>query len=226
MNIERIIVEVPELQRLEGQIIEANAVAEQWRTNQSSINTQIASARAIIESADADRKRLALAASLGDPEATGALAKARAAHTASVSDLADLGHALDEAAAKLSEAQAEAVNAHRALAKFEAAGLKRERVNLAGEIDSVIAKLASLLSEFDDIGAEIAAKEPLQQNMFGSLTNDGAIGLRRVRAALPKLFDRIFPNAQFDEQKKEALAISEARHWNLPPEQPAEEKAA
>ena len=54
-------------------------------------------------------------------------------------------------------------------------------------------------------------------NMFGIASNEHALGPRRVRAALPKLFDRVYPNAQHDEMKKENLATTEARQWNLRP---------
>jgi hypothetical protein len=56
-------------------------------------------------------------------------------------------------------------------------------------------------------------------SMFGVSNHDDAIGLRRVRAALPKLFDRIYPSAVFHEMKKEVLASAEARHWNLAAEE-------
>ena len=92
----------------------------------------------------------------------------------------------------------------------------RERVALAGQIDSVIANLTQLLIEFEGLGREISNADT-RTNMFGMSNHEGAIGLRRVRAALPKIFDRIFPNSQYDETKKEPLARSEADHWNLPP---------
>jgi hypothetical protein len=51
-----------------------------------------------------------------------------------------------------------------------------------------------------------------------------APGLRRVRASLPKLFDRVYPNALYDEMPKMPLEKSEAAHWNLPAVE--EDKAA
>jgi NADPH-dependent ferric siderophore reductase len=51
-----------------------------------------------------------------------------------------------------------------------------------------------------------------------------APGLRRVRASLPKLFDRVYPNALYDETPKMPLEKSEAAHWNLPAVE--EDKAA
>jgi hypothetical protein len=41
-------------------------------------------------------------------------------------------------------------------------------------------------------------------------------GDRRLRAAISKRFEKIFPGAGFDEMRKEKLQDSEARVWSLP----------
>jgi hypothetical protein len=76
-----------------------------------------------------------------------------------------------------------------------------------------------------EFGRRTVTADILPQTMFGVVNHDSAIGLRRVRAALSKCFDRIFPNAQHDEMRKESLATTEERHWNLPPIE-SETKAA
>jgi hypothetical protein len=57
----------------------------------------------------------------------------------------------------------------------------------------VIADFARLFHEFEKLGHEIINTDVMpQQNMFGSVNHDGALGLRRVRAALPKFSVRDF----------------------------------
>ena len=212
---------------LEHAITEAAKRVASWTANAKKIEQQIAAAKGRIATADNQRKQSALAASLGDRAAIGELAAARAVHATAVGDLADLGHALNDAAAKLWEAEAEAKGARNALAKFEADVLKRKRVALAGEIDKTVATLASQYREYEQLGNEIVNMDVLPQHAHG-ITNrhDGALGARRVRAALPKLFDRVYPNALHDESTKEPLATTEARHWNLPPAETTTTKAA
>jgi chromosome segregation ATPase len=226
MKIERVYIET-ELQTLEKGIVESTAVVERWRANLNSINTQIADAQARLAKAAAHRKEFALHAKLGNAQASADLAKARAEQVVAEADLKDLSVALDDTNLQLHEAEAAAASANRALAKFEADGLKRERIVLAGEIDSAIAELARLLAEFDDLGAAITAKEPAPANIHGMPgDNSGVIGLRRVAAALPTSMKRLFPGAHHDEIQKMPLMTSESRIWNLPTLAPVETKAA
>jgi chromosome segregation ATPase len=225
LKIERVYIET-ELQILQKGITESAAGVERWRANLDLINTQIADANARLTKAAGARKEFALAAKLGDAKAIADLASARAEQASAEADLKDLSVALDDTSRALQEAQAAAASAHRAVAKFEADGLKRERINLAGEIDKVIAKLASLLAEFDDLGAEIAAKEPAPTNMLITPDNSGVVGLRRIAASMPDSIKRLYPGANFDEMPKLPLMMSEARVWNLPSVAPAETKAA
>ena len=212
---------------LEHAITEAAKRVASWTANAKKIEQQIAAAKGRIATADNQRKQSALAASLGDRAAIGELAAARAVHATAVGDLADLGQALNDAAAKLWEAEAEAKGARNTLAKFEADVLKRKRVALASEIDKTVATLASQYREYEQLGNEIVNMDVLPQHAH-RITNrhDGALGARRVRAALPKLFDRVYPNALHDESTKEPLATTEARHWNLPPVETTTTKAA
>ena len=211
---------------LEHAITEAAKRVASWTANAKKIEQQIAAAKGRIATADNQRKQSALAASLGDRAAIGELAAARAVHATAVGDLADLGHALNDAAAKLWEAEAEAKGARNALAKFEADVLKRKRVALAGEIDKTVATLASQYREYEQIGNEIVNTDPLPLNLHGMNNAEGAAGARRIRAAVPKLLEQVFQSAAHDEQKKEPLATTEARFWNLPPVETSTAKAA
>jgi hypothetical protein len=198
---------------LEHAITEAAKRVASWTANAKKIEQQIAAAKGRIATTDNQRKQSALPASLGDRAAIGELAAARAVHATAVGDLADLGHALNDAAAKLWEAEAEAKGARNALAKFEADVLKRKRVALAGEIDKTVATLASQYREYEQIGHEIVNTDPLPLNLHGMNNAEGAAGARRIRAAVPKLLEQVFQSAAHDEQKKENLSTTEYRFW-------------
>jgi hypothetical protein len=82
-------------------------------------------------------------------------------------------------------------------------------------------------STLEELGREIVnMPDALPSNMHGISNHEGAVGLRRVRASLPAFFWKLFPGALHDEMKTENLAASEARFWNLSPEQPEQAKAA
>jgi Tfp pilus assembly protein FimV len=200
---------------------------ESWQSNIKAIEAQIASAHSRLEKSEAQRKRFALDASLGNAQATAEIAKARAEAAAAAGDQSDLGHALSQSKEKLIEAEREATIARNNLARFATEILMRRRIDLAGQLDKVIDEFSRLHSEYEKLGTEIVNMDVLPQHAHG-ITNhhDGALGARRVRAALPKLFDRVYPNALHDESKKEPLATTEARHWNLPPAETTTTKAA
>jgi len=101
----------------------------------------------------------------------------------------------------------------------------RERIEVAGKIDAVISDFTRLFNEYEKLGHEIINMDVMPHNMFSSANHEGAIGLRRVRAALSKPFDKIVPQTLFDEMKWENLATTEARQWSLPPDA-SETKAA
>jgi chromosome segregation ATPase len=208
-------------QHLEQEIAKAIVVVEKWKANQNSIEAQIANANARLAKAAAHRKEFALDASLGNAKAVAEIAKARTEHAVADGDLKDLAVALDGAAQRLVEAEAEARKANRALAKFEAEALKHQRIHMAGSIDGAIADLTRLLAEFESLGEDIANKDAAAPNIHGmSSDNSQAIGWRRVAAAMPASMARLYPGAHHDEIQKMPLALSEARFWNLQPEHP------
>jgi chromosome segregation ATPase len=212
---------------LDKGVAETAKTVESWQSNIKAIEAQIASAHSRLEKSEAHRIRFALDASLGNVQATAEIAKARAEAAAAAGDQSDLGHALSQSKEKLIEAEREATIARNNLAKFEAEVLMRKRVDVAGQLDEVIAEFVRLHSAYEKLGNEIVNMDVLPQHAHG-ITNrhDGALGARRVRAALPKLFDRVYPNALHDESTKEPLATTEARHWNLPPVETTTTKAA
>jgi hypothetical protein len=227
MQIERVIVEVQPWQALEQSVIECEAKVADWRRSIAAIETQLNTANLALMRASEHRAAHALQASLGDATAIAAIKHARSEQDSAEQTIGDLSLSLPQAQAQLAEAEKNAASARHALAKLQAEGLMRQRTEVAGQIDEVVAEFTRLFTEYEKLGREIAnMPDILPANIFGMTNHDDALGWRRVRACLPKLLDRVYPNAQHDEMKKEALAISEERHWNLPPVETDETRAA
>jgi hypothetical protein len=55
---------------------------------------------------------------------------------------------------------------------------------------------------------------------------EGVAGFRRIAAALPTFFLKLFPGTWTNESARTPLAQSEAHFWQLQPEQPEKAKAA
>jgi chromosome segregation ATPase len=217
---QRTIQEVPEPQRLQKIVDELARAAEGWRSNVKSIEAQIAKAHSRREKADAHRTNFALEASLGNPQAIGEITAARVEYANAEHDIVDLQRALEGANIKLAEAEREAKTARNNLAAFQLNILKRKSVAAAVHVDNAIAAFVSAFSEFQKIEDEIGNAEP---NVYGISGDYGQSTFRRVRAALPKLLDRVFTGIH-DEMPKTPLAKSVAAQWNLPPVE--SEKAA
>ncbi|SIO49357.1 hypothetical protein SAMN05443247_06427 [Bradyrhizobium erythrophlei] len=211
---------------LEKAITDKSHTAESWRSNIKAIEAKIADANSRRTKAEALRKQFALNASLGNTAATESIAKARAEHELATGDLKDFASALIEANERLVEAEREVKVARSNLAKFETDILKRQRVDLAGQLDQAIEALAGLYQQYEKLGRAIVDMDVIPHNTHLTTNFDSALGNRRVRAACPKLFDRVFPNAVFDEMKKEPLATSESRYWFGEPVEITTTKAA
>jgi hypothetical protein len=213
------ITEVSEQQRLEKAVDVAEAKVADWRRSVATIEEQLHAAGLTLTKAKEDREQYAMGARLGDATAKAAIAHARSETHAAEQDVIDLQIALPEAKAQLASAERDAAGARRAVAKVMAEQLMKKRIEVSGRIDSVITDLLTpLLDEYEKLGGEIVnMPDVVSRSIFGVASNESALGLRRVRAALPKIFDRIYPNAQYDEMKKAPLEKSEAEHWNLPP---------
>jgi hypothetical protein len=226
MQIIQTITEVSELQKLEKQVDETAAVVADWKNTVAKIQTELNIATLARDNATKAREKHALAAAMQDAHAVSEIKHARSAEAEAAAKLADLAIALPAAEKKLADAERGAASARHELGKLIAEQSMRKRIALAGQIDGVIADFSRLFSEYEKLGHEIINMDVMpQQNMFGSVNHDGALGLRRMRAALPKFFDRVYPNALHDEMKKENLAITEARQWSLAPVD-SESKAA
>ena len=205
---------------LEKQVTDTAAVVADWQAKVRALEQQIAESTQAVDVATKHRQQHALAASLGDHSAISAIKTARANQHDAEQRLTDLAVALPAATAQLAEAETVAASARRAVAKVMAEQLMKDRVAVSGKIDQKIAELARLLDEYEQLGSEIVnAPDVVSRSIFGVASNETALGLRRVRAALPKIFDRIFPNAQYDEMRKESLATAEAMQWNLTAEE-------
>jgi chromosome segregation ATPase len=219
------IIEIPELPRLEKRVAETAAVVTDWKRSVAAIQTELNTANAALMRAKNQRETHAMAARLGDATAAAAVKSARGEQYVAEQDIVDLQLALPEAQAKLATAERNAESARRELAQHHAQQLQRSRIEVAGQIDAVIADFTRLLNEYEKLGHAIANADALPRNLHGMSDHEGCIGLRRVRAALPKFLDKVYPNSLHDENLKENLATTEARHWNLAPEQ-SETKAA
>jgi chromosome segregation ATPase len=216
---------------LEKTIADTAKAVEGWQSNIKKIESQIANAHSRLEKSEAQRKRFALDASLGNAQATAAISAARAEAAAAAGDVNDLGHALSQAKARLIEAEGEAKRARHELGRFEAMCRMRERVKAAARIDAVISEFSAALAEFDKLGRQIA-------NMPGVLASDrlGSTsisqmeeiqGNRRMRSALPQVFLRFFPGALHEERPKMDLEKSEIQTWgSLAPAETTTTKAA
>src|SRR5258705_7198975 len=98
----------------------ATRAVSEWTANQAKIETAISDANARLAKAEANRKKFALDANLGNPDAIKEIASSRAEHAAALGDTADLGQALSDAKARLIEAEREAKAACQALHRYQA----------------------------------------------------------------------------------------------------------
>jgi hypothetical protein len=213
-------------EHLEKQIAETARVVEDWKRTVADIETQANVANLALARAKKTREAHALKAAMNDAAAVAAIKAARAEQLAAEQTIDDLKIALPEMEAQLAAAERAAASARHQLAKFEAEVLMKQRIEVAGQMDGVIAEYARLYALHEKLGAQIVNMDVLPRDMHGGISNhEGAVGARRVRASLPPFFWKLFPGAMHDEMKTENLAMTEARFWSLPPEQ-AETKAA
>jgi hypothetical protein len=216
-------------EKLTADVAATAASVADWKSRIAGLETQTAQLNDIITKATAHRENSALSSLLGSVDAKNVITRARFQQREAEEEIADISrYAIPAARESLAEAERFAQAAHTALSHYKAGLAKRRRIGLSAKINDMLAALVPLIEEWDAVGAEIANTPGLYaQNMFGSGMSelDEIIGNRRLRAALPARFEKIFPGAMFDEKRKESLLDSEVRIWNLPPEQP-EQKAA
>jgi hypothetical protein len=217
MEIIRTIVEVSEQQRLDKAVDEAEAKVGDWRRSIAAIETQLNTANLSLANAKQIRENHALKAAMGDAVAIEAVTAARSEQSSAEQTIADLQIALPEAMAQLAKAEKAAAAARHAVAKAKAEEAMKNRIAKAGEIDAAIADFARLYHEYEALGREIIdMPDALPPSVHGIRNYEGAVGLRRVAAALPPFMQRFFRGALHDERKREPLAVTEARHRGLP----------
>jgi hypothetical protein len=207
------------MEHLQQRVEDTAAVVQAWGSAISRLEAELNTANLAVMRAKKQRETHALKAAMSDEAALAAVKQARIEQQSAEATIGDIEISLPQARAELASAEREAAGARRAVARVMAEQLMKKRIEVSGRIDSVIADLLTpLLDEYEKLGGEIVnMPDVVSRSIFGVASNETALGLRRVRAALPKIFDRIFPNAQYDEMKKAPLEKSEAEHWNLPP---------
>jgi hypothetical protein len=212
---------------LDKAVVETAKTIETWQSNIKAIEAQIADANSRLEKSEAHRIRFALDASLGAAQAITEIAKARAEQSAAAVDVNDLSHALSQAKAMLIEAEREAKIARNNLARFMAEILMKKRIEVAGQLDAAISDFAHVFAQYEELGATIInMPDAMSHNVHGMSNHEGAVGARRVAAALPASFLKFFPNSLHDEQKKESLAVTESRFWFGEPAETTTSKAS
>jgi hypothetical protein len=209
-------------QDLETEVARTASEVEKWQGVITGITRQFEIANVALMRAKKAREAHALKAAQNETAAVAAIAAARSDLLAAEQTINDLEIALPAAEAQLAIAQKAATSARHELAMLHVGVLIRRRIDVAGQIGAVVADVARLYGEYEKLGREIINMPDatvVLPNMHGISNFEGVLGARRVRASLPAFFWKLFPGAIHDEMKTENLATSEARFWNLPPEQ-------
>lgn len=215
------------MQHLEKQVTETEAIASEWKRTLANLIEQYNAAEVAQANARQIREAHALGAAMNDAAAVAAIKAARADQIAAEQTLDDLKIASPAAQERLAAAEKIAASARAELGRHNAEILMRNRIIIAGDLDKVAAEFARLYAQYEALGGKIENMPgALPRTNAGMTNHEGVVGARRVRASLPKFFWKLFPGAIHDEMPTDALANSEARFWNLSPEQPDKAKAA
>jgi hypothetical protein len=104
--------------------------------------------------------------------------------------------------------------------------LTRQRVAAAARMDAAFAESAAAYSEFERLGRELQSFPDLNIAVSGNLSHwETVTGYRRIAAALPAFFVKLFPTTWANEDARQSLAASEERFWQLPPQEPEKNAA-
>jgi hypothetical protein len=224
--IERIFVDPPELQRLEKNVDDTSIVVADWRRSIAAIETQIHTVSLALTRAKQTREEHALAAAMQDAHAVSEVKHARSAQADAEQSIGDLQIALPAATEQLANAEKAAESARHELAKLHGEKIMRQRVVAAGRMDAAFAEAASAYNDFERLGRELQAFPDLNLSQGGTMSfYEGATGFRRIAAALPAFFIKLFPTSWSNSDARRPLAESESHFWQLPPE-PEKAKAA
>jgi hypothetical protein len=224
---QRTVQEISPIQSLEKQVAEKAEVVQSWANTIAKITTEFNTATLARDNAKKARETHALKAAMGDTHAVSEIKHARAAQTAAELTIADLAVALPAAEAELATAEKAAASARRALAMLMAEKVMRDRVIAAAEMDAGFAAAAAAYEKYERLGRELLTFEDLNLQQGGTMGfYESAIGYRRIAAALPAFFVKLFPTTWSNSDPRRPLAESELHFWQLPPEKHSQTKAA
>jgi hypothetical protein len=210
---------------LEAEVARTAGVVADWRRDLAAIDTQLNVATLALLRAKKQCEVHALAASLGDATAIAAIKLARGEQHITEQQISDLQIALPGAQAQLASVEKAAESARHELAKLHGEKLMRQRVVAAGRMDAAFAEAASAYNDFERLGRELQSFPDLNFGASGNMSHwEGVAGLRRIAAALPAFFVKLFPTSWSNSDMRRSLAQSEAHFWQLP--EPEKQKAA
>jgi prophage DNA circulation protein len=211
---------------LEKQVAETAAVVAGWKNTIAKIETQFNIANLALLNAKKNRETHALKAAMSDAAALAAVKHARSEQHTAEQTIGDLKIALPEAEAHLAAAEKAAESARHELAKLHGEKIMRARVAAAARMDAGFFECAAAYSDFERLGRELQSFPDLNIAVSGNMSHwETVTGFRRIAAALPTFFMKLFPTTWTNEDARQSLAASEEKFWQLPPEQP-EAKAA
>jgi hypothetical protein len=206
---------------LEDAVTETAAVVTDWKNSIAKIETQLNSANLALAKSKQEGEIHRAKAAAGDAAAIGACKHAQDAQREAESTITEIRLvALPKAVSQLAEAEREAENARRDLAKPHIEALKREVVADAAVIDEGLAVAAAAQERRLRNIAEIESWERDDGHVS---RREDRVGLRRIYSALPAFMRSLpaNPTAKFIP-----LAESDRQFFNLPPEETTTTKAA
>jgi hypothetical protein len=144
-----------------------------------------------------------------DAHAASEVENARSVQAAAEQTIEDLAVALPAAEAELARAEKAAESARHELAKLHGEKLMRARVVAAARMDAAFAESAAAYEDFSRLGRELQNFPDLNIGVSGNISHwESVTGYRRIAAALPAFFTKLFPGT---------FTIEGAR-GSLPPE--------
>jgi hypothetical protein len=219
-------IEDAKMQHLEKQVADTAEVVREWTNSVARIETELNTANLALMRAKKQREAHALNAAMNDPAAIAAVKHARAEQQSAEQTTGDLQIALPEAKAQLAEAEKAAASARAALAMFNAEKIMRARVQAAARMDDALAQASAAYADFERLGRELQSFPDLNFGSSGNMSHwESVAGFRRIAAALPPFFLKLFPSTWTIEGARESLAESERKFWQVAPETPSEKAA-
>jgi hypothetical protein len=204
---------------LEQQVTATAAVVADLQRSIASYENQLNTANLALAKAKQESDIIRARASTGDPAATSAFNRAQDAERAADAAIAEIRLvALPKAFSQLAEAERQAENARRDLAKPHDDALKRQIVAGSARIDKLLAEVAAELELRQRLVSELQSRDDGMVSRY-----EDRVGLKRIYKAMPAVIRSLpaNPTAEFI-----ALAESDRQFFNLPPVETATAKAA